>query len=322
MHKLYHLLPIILISLVGCKQTHDLTTATTEPNLIFQSGFEDDTVIAKNGDADIVGADKSLADHNDWIKDLDNHPNIGNFNIQFEGGDSSMRYARIVAEPGNTENTILKFWLNEPNVGGSKGRIQANLYGNNGLRELYQTVRVFLPADFESVRKYPKKIDWLTIVEFWNNITWSQTVPYRFRITLGIGKPAAMESDLHFILDAQDCELFPDGSQKYTTLWSESNLQVSLPIGKWFTMEYYYKEGNQQNGRFYLAITPEGEPKKVVFDLTKITHNSQDPSPDGVGDFNPLKLYTSGDLINYMKSNNKALQIYWDDFKLWKDKKP
>lgn len=178
-----------------CKQTPDLTMAAADQNLIFQSdfeadrnlifqsdfeadqnlifqsGFEDDTIIAKNGDADIVGADKKLTNHNDWVKDLDNHPNIGNFNIQFEGGDSSMRFARIVAEPGRTDNKILHFWLDQPNVKKSKGRIQANLYGNNGLRELYQSVRVFLPADFTAVRKYPKKIDWLTIVEFWNNIT-------------------------------------------------------------------------------------------------------------------------------------------------------
>jgi hypothetical protein len=44
--------------------------------------------------------------------------------------------------------------------------------------------------------------------------------------------------------------------------------------------------------------------------------------PDGVGDFNPMKLYTSKGLIDYMKSQGKTLQIYRDDYKLWKDKKP
>ena len=147
-------------------------------------------------------------------------------------------------------------------------------------------------------------------------------MPHRFRITLGLGKPVAAESDLYFIIDAQDCELFENGSQKYTTVWSEVNRNIKVPIGKWFTMDYYYKEGNNENGRFYLSITPEGESRKVIFDLGRITHNTTDPEPDGLSDFNPLKLYTSKELILFMKNQGKTLQLYWDDFKLWKDKQP
>jgi hypothetical protein len=181
---------------------------------------------------------------------------------------------------------------------------------------------MFLPADFNSVKTYPKEIRWLTIAEYWNNITWSQTVPYGFRITVGIGKPTALESDLYFIIDAEDCQLFKDGKQKYTTVWAQTNKAVKVPIGKWFTLDYYYKEGDQTNGRYYLSIMPDGESKQVVFDIKNFTHNTADPNPDGVTDFNPMKLYTSKDLINYLRSKNKTLQIYWDDFKLWKDKRP
>jgi hypothetical protein len=190
------------------------------------------------------------------------------------------------------------------------------------MKEFYQSERIFLPSDFSAVRTFPDKISWLTIAEFWNNITWSQTVPYGFRITLGIGKPVTTESDLYFILEAQNCQLFADESQKYTTLWSETNQKVKVPIGKWFTLEYYYKEGDASTGRFYMTIQTDGGNKEVIYDLTKITHNSLDPSPDGLTDFNPMKLYTSKQLIDYMRTQGKTLQIYWDDFKLWKDKRP
>ena len=262
--------------------------------LIFQSGFENDSkVINKGSDADIIGIDHSLPDHNDWVNDFDNHPNIGSFSLQYQGGDSTMRFAKIIAEPGKPSNHVLHFWLDQPNVEGSKGRIQGNIYGNNGIKEFYQSVRVFLPNDFETVRSYPDKISWLTISEFWNNVTWSQSVPYGFRITLGIGKPVTTESDLYFILDAQNCTLFSDGSQKYTTIWSETNNKIKVPIGKWFIMDYYFKEGNAQNGKFYMTITPEGGKKEIIFDLTMITHNTTDPNPDGISDYNPIKLYTS-----------------------------
>ncbi len=318
-----YLLLILSILFTSCSSGQVEEKSGSEGELIFQSGFEPESgMIKRNSDADINGIDNSFPDHNDWVNDLDNHPDIGNFNIQYQGGDSTMRYAKIISEPGNPSNHVLHFWLDAPNVGGSKGRIQANIYGNKDIFELYQSVRIFLHEDFHTVKKYPKKITWLTIAEFWNNITWSQSVPYRFRITLGIGKPVAAESDLCFIIDAQDCQLFEDGSQKYTTIWTGSNETVNVPIGKWFTLDLYYKEGNNETGRFFLAMTPDGGPEQIIFDIKKITHNTEDPDPDGVGDFNPIKLYTSKDLINFMKGQGKTLQIYWDDYKLWKNKRP
>ncbi len=316
------LLSSIVFFLTACSQSN--IEIQPEEELIFQSGFEPDSkVIARGSDADIEGIDKSFSPKSDWVNDLDNHPDVGNFNLQYQGGDDSQRYARIIEEPENSTNHVLQFWLNEPNVEGKKGRIQANIYGNSvGWKEFYQSVRIFLTEDFNTVRIYPEKINWLTIAEYWNNITWSQSVPNRFRITLGIGKPVTGESDLYFILDGQDCELFENGSQKYTTLWDEINTNVKVPIGKWFTAEYYYKEGDENTGRYYMTIQPDGDEKVVVFDVHNVTHNSLDTNPDGVTDFNPMKLYTSKGLIDFMRSKNKSLQIYWDDFKLWKDKRP
>ena len=71
-----------------------------------------------------------------------------------------------------------------------------------------------------------------------------------------------------------------------------------------------------------MAITPEGEPKQVVFDVADFTHNTTDPVPNGFTGYNPMKLYTSKEVVAFMKSQGKTLQLYWDDFKLWKNKRP
>lgn len=319
-----------LPALVFC--TGEIPPETDQParqgTLLFHSGFEPGSYLVRGANAltsddDIAGKDLSVPAPNDWVEDIDKSKNLGRFNLQYQGGDTTQRYARIIPEPGNPGNRVLHFWLNEPNVGGSKGRIQANLYGaETGLKSFYQSVRVFLHDDFNTVRTFPDKIHWLTLVEFWNNITWSQSVPHRFRITLGIGKPVTGEGDLYFIVDGQDCALFEDGRQKYTTLWAEINQNVKVPVGKWFTMDYHYKEGDDKTGRFYLSIQPDGGTKEVIFDVTRFTHNSEDKNPDGVTEFNPMKLYTSKQLVEYMKSKGKTLQIYWDDFSLWKDREP
>ena len=316
--------PVVLASILfftACQSEENIQNPVEE--LIFQSGFEPGSeVVSRGSDADIVGLDLSVAEKGDWVNDFDDHPEVGNFNLQYQGGTDSQRFARIIEEPGNPENHVLQFWLNEPNVDGKKGRIQANIYGGTGWKEFYQSVRIFLHEDFNTVKSFPEKIHWLTIAEYWNNITWSQSVPNRYRLTLGIGKPEEGPGELYFIVDGQDCELFADGSQKYTTLWSEINKNVKVPVGKWFTAEYYYKEGDSQTGRYYMAIQADGEEKVVIFDINRFTHNSEDKNPNGVSDFNPIKLYTSKKLIDFMNENNKTLQIYWDDFKLWKNKRP
>lgn len=294
--------------------------------LVFQTGFEGTSqVITNSKDApdfitpgyaidDIVGKDTTLPEKNDWVKDLDESPDAGKFLFEYTGGDSTQRSTKIIPEPGNPSNKVLLFWLNDSwhaSENQLKARMQADIYGiKNGYKEFYQSVRVFLHPDFNALKKYPKKISWLTISEFWNNEWWVKTEKYGFRVTLGIGKPSKKESELNFILNAENA------GQK--EVWNGDNTEIKVPIGKWFTMDYYYKEGNIDTGRFYMTITLDGEPKQVVFDIKNFTHNTSDPAPNGVTSYSPMKLYTSKDVVGFMKSQGKALQIYWDDFKLWK----
>ena len=69
-----------------------------------------------------------------------------------------------------------------------------------------------------------------------------------------------------------------------------------------------------------MTITPDGEKKQVVVDVSNYTQNTYDPAPNGVTGFSPMKLYTSHQVISFMKNQGKTLQIYWDDFKLWREK--
>ncbi len=169
---------------------------------------------------------------------------------------------------------------------------------------------MYLTDDFNALTSWEKGFNWLTISEFWNNEWWVSGEKYGFRISIGISKEAGAGKNLYFGVDSQD--------MGFVEVWNASNKNVKVPVGKWFTMEYYFKEGNDKTGRFYMAITPEGEQKQVVCDVHNFTHNTEDPAPDGMTAYNPVKLYTSKELVDFMKSNGKTLQIYWDDLKLWK----
>jgi hypothetical protein len=128
------------------------------------------------------------------------------------------------------------------------------------------------------------------------------------------GKLKPEDKDLYFLVSGEDAG--------QVEIWRTTNANVKVPIGQWFTMEYYYKDGDSTTGRVYLAITPQGGKKQVVYDIHNFTHNTKDPNSDGFTGYNPMKLYTSPEVVEFVKSKGKTLQIYWDDFKLWKNKQP
>jgi hypothetical protein len=302
--------------------------ATSKPVLIFQSGFEGTTKVIPDKNTNdygayyehIAGNDKSVRNKGNWDKDWASVLSGGFMQVQYTGGDSTKRFARIEPEPGNPKNHVLHYWLNDSwhaSEGQQKARIQTNLYGiKGGFKEFYQSVRLFLTEDFNAIRTYPHQIGWCTISEFWNNEWWVKDELYGFRVTLGIGKESAESKELHFILEAENA------GQKLVWRADHTKNFVAVPVGKWFTMDYYFKEGNQETGRFYLAITPEGGRKQVVYDVTNFTHMTKDPAPNGLTGYNPMKLYTSKEIVAYAKAQGKTLQVYWDDFKLWKNKRP
>ncbi|MEO7766226.1 MAG: hypothetical protein ABIS01_02325 [Ferruginibacter sp.] len=317
-------LPVAILLTVqfACNSTKNNQKASSDngEELVFQSGFEGDChVIPFGAQIDkIVGKDENFSRKNDWISDLDSSTRYKNIYLNYTGGDSSKRFAKIIPEPGNPSNNVLWYWLNGSWVADGnaiKSRVQLEFYNiKNPYKEFYQSVRVFLTEDFNALKTYPARIPWCTLSEFWNNEWWVKGEPYGFRVTLGIGKPSAASSDLNFILNGED-----PGQKE---VWNGDNTNIKVPIAKWFTMEYYFKEGNKETGRFWMAITPEGGTKQVVFDIHNFTHNTKDPSPGGLSGYNPMKLYTSKDYVAYVKSKGKTLQVYWDDFKLWTNKKP
>jgi hypothetical protein len=95
-----------------------------------------------------------------------------------------------------------------------------------------------------------------------------------------------------------------------------------IPLGKWITQEIYIKEGNNQTGRFYLALTVDGV-KYVIVDQPMMTMSlAPGYVPDGQTAWNPIKIYTEGKVLDWFKAQNKTMDIYWDDLEIWLNKRP
>lgn len=294
-----------------------LQNSSPDTTLVFQSGFEPNTRIINQtaADANIVGPDLALKTLNNWRENLENHPKIGYAAIQYQGGNPKQRLAEIGFDPQSMENRVLKFWLKAPNVDAGAGRVQMNLYGNREIRKMAYTCRMLIPGNLKRLRNARFGVKWLTLMEFWNNANWTgQKFP--FRITVNLKKPALENRPFTIGVTAQ---VYENERRKWKEqpVWDYLDTSFEVPLDHWMEWEVLFVEGNRNTGRFRLSVTPEGGERTVIHDIRNYTYHPDDPHPDGLNHFNPMKLYTSAKVINYMAHDNNYLQVYWDDFKFY-----
>ncbi len=287
------------------------------PQLIFNSGFENNVTVSPvtATTSDLLGTDTSLSTNNNWKTHLDGHPNIGYSVIQFDDAAATSRGATIINDPVNQTNKAIQFWSKTPNSTNNFGRIQGCIYGNNGLKNILTSVKMYLPSDINILKQMPNTFDWFTIMEFWNSPNWTND-PYPFRISLNIRKLKANSSTLSMRAYAQK---FNPTTNSWVYIWDNTNITIDLPVEKWFTLETHIIEGNAQNGKFIATITANGEPTVQLFDINNYTHHPDELNNNGIDYINPFKLYTAANLVNYVSANNGILNVLYDDFKIWKD---
>lgn len=308
-----------LLALVACRKPSfncDKDCNYTE-SLLFQTGFQQTSLTdGAYQNALFSGSDSLLTAPNDWAI-FSAQENIETVEITYEDGDTSDRYARIVSD--STGNSVLEFRLIEAAISeGSKrkGRVQMNLT-TSCLREIYYTVQMRLHSDMAALRDWEEKIDWLTIFEFWNNADWTKE-KFPFRVSINLAKAAGAGNPLY---------VHAAGQQKqncyacaWKTVWEQAATDFALPFGEWVTWELYLREGDADNGRFYLAVTPQNGSKQILFDIQNYTQHPDETCPDGFTQINPMKLYTSQALVDYLRNQDKQLSIYWDNWQLYRNK--
>jgi hypothetical protein len=308
-------------------------TSIVNRELLFYSGFGGTTRLIpsvgpyfhgpKDQYEDIVGVDHTIPSPTPW-EEISSNPNLGSLRIYYEEGNPRQRSAQIVPDEDNPDKKILRFQLAEPNVTINwptgpehKARVQAELYGNTDLREFYQTVRLRLGSDMQTLEQFPTPFHWLTIFEFWNQPFWIGDYP--FRISIGIHKPTKETGQgLFFAVEAQKMIEM----QKFEVLWNESQHGFRVPYNKWMTLELYYREGDSKSGRLYMAVTPDDGERQVIFDVHDCTYHPENPSPAGLTHYNPMKMYTSSQLVQFLRQRGQVMQLDWDEFSLWKGRTP
>lgn len=285
-----------LLSLLTCVviPEHDSTH-----ELLFHTGFGGSSISEKNATADnISGTDTGFAEKSTWESIVDGRW-ITNAFINYEAGDRSQRRATIEEDPMGGSNQILKFKIAEPHIvegDHRKGRVSAVLETRE-LYEIRQSVRLYLHPDMANLESWDKKVDWLTLFEFW--------CTGNYRITISLHKEESVGEKLRFKASCGHKNLFGT----FTEEWSEKNPSYEVLFGKWMTIDLAIKLGDPSSGNISMMASDDAHQDIPLFDCTRAFGNSQ-----GFTIISPMKLYTSDRLIDFMKSNGWNLELCWDDW--------
>ncbi|MFC4213571.1 hypothetical protein GJU39_12865 [Pedobacter petrophilus] len=343
-------IPALILCMGSCKKNQEVANTTasssstsenqlqllsTTGTLVASSDFNNSAISYVDPQRDdLTGINVSPYD---WTTS-----NFGkSFRFYYEGGTSTDRKA-VITTDDNSTNNILKYIITNGTIAANppKARVQVEIDGfkdpvtGGYFKEFYQSVRMKLHySSFKKILDDPNRLvpptptydphDWLTLFELWNNNTWGDDFPFRIGITL---KKSANLQNFNFEAGAQK-----DVSGSFQDVWKNSSSTFVVPLGTWMTVDIYFKEGTagSNNGKFYMAVTPDGGTKTVIFDYaTGTNHNwtqhPGDPNPDGVQSWNAMKLYTSKTIIDAVKAgtNPQSLQVSWDNFRIWRDKQP
>ncbi len=243
--------------------------------------------------------------------------------LQYQGGNENERRARIATDPEDKENHTLHYWLKNARVpdqkkGNFKGRIQMNVYGISET-SLFQRYRLYLHPDLALYRQYPKANYWFSLSTWWMGAAW-EGHKNSFNIVLNLAKPAGVGVPLYFTASGS---VFDGGEAvrgRFKEIWAEAGSNFEVPVGEWIDIEIGYKAGNKETGRFYMAAKREkDEVLTTIFDITNWTYHPESPDLVPVTHLNPLKLYSSSRIIDFIRNKGGVAQVYWDDFEAYKN---
>ena len=269
-----------------------------EPNLLFSSKFDDDTVIetpyVENGvwKQKISGVDN--VSHYSWNDAFPGNSILNHFSYDVNGDKVLSEYASTVIDiavdnDGNEVKALHQMVLKDDISHGSITRNQFNVsplddetIGN--LKHIYIKYDINLQNNL---------IDVLSdrILMEWNN------VDYRWSLCIvkdEIGTPVwQLQSE---ILSGDTPEVD----------WIELNNNVTVPIGEFFKLEVFWKHSSLEEGRIWVAVNGQD-----VF-----YHRGRNKIDEKIGIWNPFKVLGSLELgVQEQWIGNVEI---WDDIPLFK----
>lgn len=287
----------------------NITLAQT--NFHFASDF-DNVKLDKNAKKfisleDSLNIESNLAAHKE--------KSHGKFWIFYETVDLTKAKAEIVDAPLRNETKALHFHINEPNVikngNVEKARVQMQFLKEPGFKSFVNEVSVFLPKKMQVINDIPKPIKRFTLQEYWNDpVTLEGSV-----FTIKVGMEKKTNGKMYMRLSSRDYY-----DSKFHEVDYFKNEDWLVPFGVWFSLKTEIVEGDEYTGHVKLSVKKQSDDDyTVLIDTTARTMSRvyalKQKEPHGFTSLHALKLYTSKELVEWMRELNTPLDVYYSNWK-------
>ena len=183
---------------------------------------------------------------------------------------------------------------------------------------------------------------WIALTETWlqdatrNGVLATSNAAGSAKWTLDLAKASASLASPANLFWKIRGDLMAPTALEDTSLWTPDNTQstsgyrynrtVSVPIDEWFWLEYYFKKGSgsvaPNAGKITIKIETAGGGVQTVFDIDETTQYVSPTTATylpGItqGSFNPVKVYASSSVSNFMSSSGKKFEIRVSDVEFW-----
>ena len=192
---------------------------------------------------------------------------------------------------------------------------------NSPYAKVSYSVRLRLGDSFQALNdSFPLKLDWMTIGEYWNEVRDENgNLKDRARVTLNMGKETP-SSEFHFGLKM---DIQPEGTTGWNCIWPDCSngkdehlLSADpVPLGEWFTLTVSLVAGEKNTGQTIVDLVDGSGNTKRLFEVNDATLFPNSPVP-GFTNIAPIKLYTAGNVVCWLKNQGLALDAHWDDLSL------
>lgn len=240
-------------------------------------------------------------------------------------------WSSLVDNPFRPGDKVLRFLAKQTNDRSSnvdKVRIHGNVKSVPAVA-FDNSVDVYIPTDWAVLSQYDEEINWLTQQEYWCSSSGSPRDGYpQFRITVGMLKEKGVNKQLYYYLKCQDLftTVKENGllNEKYVTLYEKDHRKdhnFAIPLGEWFNVRTIVKSGNSDSGHFKMIVTTQDGKEHIIFDEICPTRATGYDLPGAnealYSSLTPLKLYTSGAILDFFNSKGKSLSIYYNNWEFF-----
>lgn len=251
-------------------------------------------------------------------------PLVGDF---YSNGDPGYVDEKIVLDPaGSGRKVLFAQSINDnPNYDGmTRAQTTIEFKPTTNLSVYHTSHRMFLPNDIGDLTQFPDKISakgtshWVTLYETWNirNPDWDGDIAGSARWSFGLRKESGSNQPLTWEISA---EYMQPQALIFKSIWPiQVNNSVEVPLGKWFTLDYYLKRGQGSDGQLVITIKVDGESPKEIFNIHNSTVYPDHPELN-LKALQPFKLYSSDVVLDWLKDRGKMLAAYYNDFKWFVD---